>query len=165
MSSLDLESEYNDFDWNSYVSHYQDLKNDNIDTKQKAWSHWKNHGENEKRLYFVLNEKIGKTIESVDANFDWVKYTTYYQDLKDDQIDTKEKAWTHWVKYGKKEGRIYFNMIGNAGNINNVAIGNGTPLSGRFTTVQMTSQPAGSNSAVTFAYAAALAAAYGMIMS
>jgi len=51
------------------------------------------------------------------------------------------------------------------GNINNVAIGNGTPVSGRFTTVQMTSQPAGPSSAVTFAYAAALAAAYGMIMS
>ena len=51
------------------------------------------------------------------------------------------------------------------GNINNVAVGNGMPLSGRFTTVQMTSQPAGANSAVTFAYAAALAAAYGMIMS
>ena len=51
------------------------------------------------------------------------------------------------------------------GSINNVAVGNGTPLSGRFTTVQMTSQPAGANSAVTFAYAAALAAAYGMIMS
>lgn len=51
------------------------------------------------------------------------------------------------------------------GNINNVAIGNATPLSGRFTTVQMTSQPAGPSSAVTFAYAAALAAAYGMIMS
>jgi len=51
------------------------------------------------------------------------------------------------------------------GNINNVAVGNSTPLTGRFTTVQMTSQPAGANSAVTFAYAAALAAAYGMIMS
>ena len=45
-----LESEYNDFDWNSYVSYYQDLKNDSIDTKQKAWSHWENHGKNEKRL-------------------------------------------------------------------------------------------------------------------
>jgi hypothetical protein len=109
MSDLDLESEYNNFDWNSYVSYYQDLKNDNIDTKQKAWSHWKNHGKNEKRLYFFSNEKASKTIESVDANFDWVMYTTYYQDLKDDNIDTKENAWTHWVRYGKKEGRIYFN--------------------------------------------------------
>ena len=51
------------------------------------------------------------------------------------------------------------------GSINNVTVGNGTPLSGRFTTVRMTSHPAGPTSAVTFAYAAALAAAYGMIMS
>ena len=35
---------------------------------------------------------------------------------------------------------------------------------GRFTTLTMTSQPAGPNSAVTFGYAAALAAAYGMAM-
>jgi hypothetical protein len=110
MSSVGLDSEYNDFDWNSYVSYYQDLKNDNIDTKRKAWSHWKNHGKNEKRLYFGLNEQTSKTIESVYENFDWVKYTSYYQDLKDDQVDTKEKAWSHWIKYGEKEGRHYFNI-------------------------------------------------------
>ena len=51
------------------------------------------------------------------------------------------------------------------GTINNVSIGNNTPHSARFTSVQVTSQPAGPTSAVTFGYAAALAAAYGMIMS
>ena len=51
------------------------------------------------------------------------------------------------------------------GNINNVNIGAATPLTGKFTAVQMTNQPTGANSAVTFGYAAALAAAYGMIMS
>jgi hypothetical protein len=51
------------------------------------------------------------------------------------------------------------------GNINNVTVGSATPLSAKFTTVQMTTQPAGTSSAVTFGYAAALAAAYGMIMS
>jgi len=51
------------------------------------------------------------------------------------------------------------------GNINNVTVGSATPRSAKFTTVQMTAQPAGATSAVTFAYAAALAAAYGMIMS
>lgn len=50
------------------------------------------------------------------------------------------------------------------GSINNVAIGATTAASGRFTTLTMTSQPAGPNSAVTFGYAAALAAAYGMAM-
>jgi hypothetical protein len=50
------------------------------------------------------------------------------------------------------------------GNINNVSIGSTTAAAGRFTTLTMTSQPAGPNSAVTFGYAAALAAAYGMAM-
>ena len=50
------------------------------------------------------------------------------------------------------------------GNIDNVSIGATTAASGRFTTLTMTSQPAGVNSAVTFGYAAALAAAYGMAM-
>jgi hypothetical protein len=51
------------------------------------------------------------------------------------------------------------------GSINNVTVGAGIPLSGRFTTVIMTAQPAGNQSAVTVGYARALAAAYGMIMS
>ena len=51
------------------------------------------------------------------------------------------------------------------GTINNTAIGSTTAASGRFTTLTMTSQPSGPNSAVTFGYAAALAAAYGMAMS
>jgi hypothetical protein len=50
------------------------------------------------------------------------------------------------------------------GDINNVSIGATTASTGRFTTLTMTSQPAGVNSAVTFGYAAALAAAYGMAM-
>jgi hypothetical protein len=51
------------------------------------------------------------------------------------------------------------------GSINNVAIGATTPASGKFTAVQITSPPGGATSAVTIGYAAALAAAYGMIMS
>ena len=51
------------------------------------------------------------------------------------------------------------------GTINNTSIGSVTAASGRFTTLSMTSQPSGPNSAVTFGYAAALAAAFGMAMS
>jgi len=51
------------------------------------------------------------------------------------------------------------------GSINNVSVGSTTAAAGRFTTLTMTSQPAGPNSAVTFGYAAALAAAFGMAMS
>ena len=51
------------------------------------------------------------------------------------------------------------------GSINNVTLGLGAPLAGRFTTVRMTTQPGVAQSAVTVGYARALAAAYGMIMS
>lgn len=51
------------------------------------------------------------------------------------------------------------------GSINNVVIGAVTPAAGRFTTLTMTTQPTGSNSAVTFGYAAALASAYSIAMS
>lgn len=61
-------------------------------------------------------------------------------------------------------GTLIVNPIA-TGSINNVSIGATAAASGRFTTLTMTSQPAGPNSAVTFGYAAALAAAYGMVMS
>lgn len=50
------------------------------------------------------------------------------------------------------------------GSINNMTIGNITPAVGTFTTVSLTTQPAGANSPLTIGYAATLAAAYGMIM-
>jgi hypothetical protein len=121
MSKIDLELEYKNFDWNSYVSYYEDLKKDNVNTKEKAWRHWINYGRREERLYFDLTEKINTSNEElqkvdnsvvvpINEDFDWVKYTNYYTDLKDDNIDTIEKAWNHWIKYGEKEGRKYFNI-------------------------------------------------------
>lgn len=127
MSKFNLElEEYNNFDWSSYVSYYEDLIKNNINTKEKAWKHWISHGKKEDRVYFDLNERttstttnneikqsLNKNNMDIDENFDWVKYTTYYSDLRDDKIDTKEKAWTHWIKYGEKEGRLYFNINNN----------------------------------------------------
>jgi hypothetical protein len=125
MSKFNLElEEYKNFDWFSYVSYYEDLIKNNINTKEKAWKHWISHGKKEGRQYFDLSEmtkivsnevkqieqSITKPIIPVDENFDWVKYTSYYSDLRDDKIDTKEKAWSHWIKYGEKEGRLYFNI-------------------------------------------------------
>jgi hypothetical protein len=39
--------------------------------------------------------------------FDWKYYIARYTDLQRAGINTKEKALTHWNKYGKKEGRKY----------------------------------------------------------
>lgn len=50
---------------------------------------------------------MNKTHESYD-NFDWIKYTKYYKDLKN--ISNKKNAFDHWLKYGKKENRIFFKL-------------------------------------------------------
>jgi hypothetical protein len=38
-------------------------------------------------------------------NFDWKTYTCIYLDLREAGIDSREKAWDHWIKYGKNERR------------------------------------------------------------
>jgi hypothetical protein len=38
--------------------------------------------------------------------FDWENYINRYNDLKVACVNTKEKAWNHWINYGEKEGRI-----------------------------------------------------------
>jgi len=118
---LNLNLEYNNFDWINYVFYYEDLKKDNISTKEKAWKHWITHGKKEGRQFFSLNEMKKFVVNNIennsttkdniicdDENFNWIKYVSYYSDLKNDNINTKEKAYNHWIKYGKNEGRIYF---------------------------------------------------------
>ncbi len=39
--------------------------------------------------------------------FDWKFYLDYYKDLEQNGINNEEKAYNHWIKTGKKEGRIY----------------------------------------------------------
>ncbi len=42
--------------------------------------------------------------------FDWETYLNNYDDLKK-VFKTKDQAWRHWIKYGKKEGRTANNII------------------------------------------------------
>lgn len=39
--------------------------------------------------------------------FDWITYVENYEDLIKANIDTAEKAYTHWISFGIKEGRTY----------------------------------------------------------
>ena len=47
------------------------------------------------------------------SNFDWVKYIDYYKDLQLAGINNKQSAWNHWIKFGKNEGRNYFEINSN----------------------------------------------------
>ena len=54
-------------------------------------------------------------------DFDWKYYVNYYKDLRKAGINTKEKAYNHWIKYGKKEKRICKKEINtNLSNLNNI---------------------------------------------
>jgi hypothetical protein len=43
-------------------------------------------------------------------DFNWNTYINNYEDLQKAGINTKKKAWKHWITYGQKEGRILQNI-------------------------------------------------------
>ena len=110
---------FTNFDWYKYINYHKDLRQ--LNTKEKAWDHWINHGKKEQRKFFKLNvkedklekteKKIEEKMEEIDnfKDFDWYKYVNYHKDLN--KINNKEKAWEHWINYGKKEQRKYFSFI------------------------------------------------------
>ncbi len=100
-----------DFNWEQYLENYEDLFNTGIINEQLAIEHWNKYGKNEGRTYYKIPKK--KTIfDSYDEeykNFDWLQYIENYDDLKN-TIFNKSKAWIHWVKNGKNEGRTYLDL-------------------------------------------------------
>ena len=112
-----LTNEVIDFDWKQYVQNYNDLKENGVNSQEKAWNHWINNGKFEGRTYlpFINNKKkkIHKSIDmdKISLDFDWKQYVENYKDLEDTGIDTLEKAWKHWTYHGQFEGRTYFPFI------------------------------------------------------
>lgn len=88
------------FDWEKYLKHYDDLKIIEYN-KESAINHWNNYGKNEGRIFFKKN------IIYLYNDFDWEQYLNYYEDLKIINYDI-ESAINHWNNYGVNEGRIYF---------------------------------------------------------
>lgn len=86
-----------ELDFEFYISYYKDLKENGIDTKEKAHAHWIKFGKQENRYFnkIVYEDK-----------FDWKFYVNEYSDLKKHNINCYERAYNHWIKFGKKEGRI-----------------------------------------------------------
>jgi hypothetical protein len=50
--------------------------------------------------------------------FDWQFYVNRYSDLQKANINTKDKAYKHWISFGKKEGRLCNNLIVDIDNTN-----------------------------------------------
>jgi hypothetical protein len=94
---------YNNFNWKFYLNYHTDLINNKIITKDQAWKHWNNYGNNENRiaqiLYIDNYSKINR------ENFDWIFYLDYHDDLLYKGITTKDLAWNHWKKIGIFENR------------------------------------------------------------
>lgn len=108
-------SEYLDFDWIFYTTHYNDLSN--IKNKEDAFIHWKNHGKYEGRIVKPHIDNVDNTdntdktdIHNKDNQpihlFDWEAYLELNRDLKENDIETKEHAYSHWTKHGITEGRL-----------------------------------------------------------
>lgn len=126
----------NIFDWKFYINYYKDLKDNDIDTEEKAYDHWLKNGKIEKRYannYFdwLFYINYNKDLELIGVNneekanehwlnfglfeerlckrnnlFNWIFYTTYYDDLKNCGINNEEQAFLHWKKNGLDEKRI-----------------------------------------------------------
>ena len=114
-----------DFNWCDYLELNPDLKS-GIKSKWLAIRHFLAHGIQEGRLH-SFNQLYYKTPEAqtqtepqtqvkpssnlskqssldLDAEFDWRFYLEYNKDLS--HLSTEEEARSHWLKFGKAEGRI-----------------------------------------------------------
>jgi SAM-dependent methyltransferase len=95
------------FDWQFYVDYHEDLQY--LDTPEKAYDHWLNHGRQENRcgseLDFYKELKYRKS--DLPEDFNDRDYLDLNPDLKRSFGGNKYKAIAHFLKYGRKEGRIY----------------------------------------------------------
>ena len=80
-------------DWKFYVYYNIDLKEQNLDTEEKAWVHFIHHGRNEGRQCKKSNL------------FDWKFYIDQYKDLNG--IQNENQALLHYYNHGIKEGRLF----------------------------------------------------------
>ena len=122
-TNLNMEENYEYFDWEMYKNKHDDLKN--IKTKNDAWEHWVHYGKKEGRQYFedkkkkvydilfseedIDNKKreqlfnLNDEMDKIFFLFDWETYKNIHKDLM--YISSKEEAWFHLINYGIKEGR------------------------------------------------------------
>jgi CTP:molybdopterin cytidylyltransferase MocA len=89
-----------DFDWNFYISLYDDVKESGINNEKDALNNWNIYGKYEHR---ICSE------ENAD-NFDYKYYTSRYSDIKNNITNVIE-LYKHWIYYGKNENRFPNKLI------------------------------------------------------
>ena len=93
------------FNLNEYYSLNSDLKEYNIVEKNKLWEHFINNGIFEDRKY----KKYENMILNNNYLFDSIYYINNNQDLIENNINTCEKAWEHYIMHGIHEERDCMN--------------------------------------------------------
>ena len=58
--------------------------------------------------YNIAAPILSRILNTEFSSFDWEQYINCYTDLS--FITNKEGAWEHWISFGKKEGRKYFEL-------------------------------------------------------
>jgi hypothetical protein len=89
------------FNLNEYSDLNPDLKQNNIIQKNQLWEHFIKYGIHEDREY----KKYEKMILNNNYLFDSIYYINTNPDLIENNINTYEKAWEHYILYGIHEGR------------------------------------------------------------
>ena len=92
---------YFNYDWDRYISDYDDLENFNL---ENAFMHYISYGEKEKRKIYKKDD-----IKSKLENFNWKFYLMINSDLLNNKISDKNSASNHFKNHGYKEDRLYSN--------------------------------------------------------
>jgi hypothetical protein len=100
---------YDNFDWEFYILLYDDLKNIDFNSKNKAYFHYMIFGKVENRIIdknIEYEYKFNNNIYKVNYNnFNWESYVNNNSDILN--INNKEAAFLHFIKYGINENRVY----------------------------------------------------------
>ena len=110
-------SYYEFFNLQKYLSHKN--MNDSSLTKKEAWNLWNNEANKDIDVFDITKLNSLKVLYD---DFDWISYLKINKDIYNSGINTKNKSWEHWNKYGIKEERA-FSYINNS-NIHNGRFGN-----------------------------------------
>ena len=90
-----------EFNWKFYVTYYEDLKNNNIDTLEKALNHYYCFGKKENRI-----TNLNMLTDSSYKNHLDVYFYKHIYDPHNNTFKNANDCINHWIRYGKKEGLV-----------------------------------------------------------